>query len=101
MKKIGGDSGKANGPKVLEPLVHAIIEPKMLAKISLTDRAGKGKAKKEALSKHGSVVRLITSLCEIADITYKPEESSHDLKYAIIKYAQGKFGENGQVDSLM
>lgn len=73
----------------------------MLAKINWTGRAGKGKAKKEVLSKHGGVLRLITTLCEMADATYKPEESSYDLKYAIIKYAQGKFGENGNVGDIL
>lgn len=93
LNKIGGESGKANGSKILEPLVLAIFEPKMLNRISWTGRAASGKAKKIAISKYSNILRLITNLCEKADSTYKSEECLYDLKYKIIKYAHAKYGE--------
>lgn len=91
LQKIGGINGKAKGVKVLEPLVHAIIEPKMLANISWTGR-GKGNEKKIPMSANVNIVRLITSLCEKADSSYLPKQCKHDIVYKILKHAVSKYG---------
>lgn len=86
LTKIGGDTGDAEGGKVLEPLVHAIIAPKMLATISWSGRAGRGK-EKIPLQKYHNTVSLISSLCRKADTRYTHEKILQDVKYKILKYA--------------
>lgn len=95
LQKIGGVDGKGNGPKVLEPLVHSIVEPKMLANISWTGR-GKGNEKKIPMSSHVNIIRLITSLCEKADSSYLPEKCTRDIKYKILKYAHSKYSSKDE-----
>lgn len=99
MTKIGGEKGDANGETVLEPLIHAIIVPQMLTKISWTGRAGRGKEKKVVLSKYGNILSLITSLCELADRTYKPMECTEHIKHRVLKYAAKYLEENSSAKS--
>lgn len=100
LQKIGGVDGKGNGVKMLEPLIHAIIEPKMLANISWTGR-GKGNEKKIPMSAHVNIVRLITSLCEKADSSYLPKDCQRDIVYKILKHAVTKFGSTNHDEAMI
>lgn len=99
MKKIGGDSGFNDGANFLEPVVHAIIEPAMLAKISWTGRGSKGKKDKIPMSKYVNILALITSLCQSADTDYDHDTCINDLKKKNLKYASSKYGEESVVDA--
>lgn len=94
LTKIGGEKGNAQGAKIVEPLVHALITPKMLATISWSGRSGKGKEKKIPFSKYNNTINLITSICNKADSKYTSDECVKDIKYKILKYAQGKYGDD-------
>lgn len=96
---IGGKTGKADGAKVLEPIVCSLIDRGFWSSISWSGRAGKGKEKKIALSKYMKVVRAVCILCQKADQQYKKEQCENDIKYKIIKYAYGKNTKNNS-DSL-
>lgn len=89
---IGGCSGKAEAVKVLEPLVHSLISPKMLA---ATSWSGKGKPgeKKIPLSQYQNIIHLISTVCREADDSYTHMKCVDDLKYRILKYAVGKYAD--------
>lgn len=92
LQKIGGTN--VRGDLLIEPVYHAIIAPKFSASITWSGRAGKGKAKKIALSKYGRIVQIIASVCNKADERYTTEKCTRDLKYKVIKYSQSRFGES-------
>lgn len=91
MEKIGGNSGDADGTKIIESVYYSIFSSTFAAYISWTGRAGAGKQKKLALAKYARIVKCITSICSAADKTYNMEKCKNDLKYKVIKYAEGKF----------
>lgn len=84
----------ADGAIVLEAVVFTIIYPSFMAKITWTGRAGKGQAKKIALSKYSNVINLIFDMCYKADQSYSHKRCLEDLKYKIIKYAHSKYSNS-------
>lgn len=93
MENIGGVSGQADGAKVVEPVMHALITPTFSASITWSGRSKKN-TKKVALSKYTQIVNVITSICNKADNSYTPDDCLKDIKYKVIKHAQGKFGQS-------
>lgn len=92
LEKIGGNSGDADGSKVIESVYYAIVSLKFAASISWSGRAGVGKQKKLALNKYERIVRFIATVCSAADSTYNVEKCKNDLKHKVIKYTESKFG---------
>lgn len=97
MKNIGGSSGKGNGAKILQPIVHTIISPTFLCSISWTGR-GKGKERKIPFSIYVNIVNMITKLVTAADKNYTQVKTIEDLKYKIIKHAPAKYGTQVESD---
>lgn len=84
---IGGNSGKANGDKVVPHVTYAIISQDFLSQITWTGRAGKGMGKKVSLEKYQNIIRAIFTLCQKADQRYTLEKCRKSVIYKVIKYA--------------
>lgn len=95
LQSIGGSTGKSNGAKLLEPLVHSLITPTFLSSISWTGR-GKGKEKKIALNAYVKLLNLITVTLNKADKSYNQLKTENELKYKIIKYARTEYGDSNR-----
>lgn len=93
MTVIGGTGGNSDGTKVLEPVVHALIEPSFLPSISWTGR-GRGKEMKIALSKYTKITSMIIDVLNKADRKFDQTTTIKSLKYKIIKHAPTKYGSN-------
>lgn len=91
LTSIGGSNGKSNGSKIIELVVHSIIEPTFLPYISWSGR-GKEKDEKIALSKYSNIINLISLVMNKADKKFNQLETTKALKYKIIKYAPAKYG---------
>lgn len=84
---IGGESGTAEGDKVVGHIVHALISHVFLSDITWTGKAGKGKEKKIALEKYANIVRVIFSLCHNADRSYTLKNCQNGVIYKVLKHA--------------
>lgn len=91
LTSIGGTKGKADGLKIIESVVHSIIEPTFLPSISWSGR-GKEMGEKIALSKYLKIVNLISLVMNKADKKFNQMETTKALKYKIIKHAPAKYG---------
>lgn len=89
---IGGSRGKSNGSRIIEPVVHSVIEPAFLPSISWSGR-GREKDEKIALSKYSNIINLISLVTNKADKNFTQLDTTKALKYKIIKYAPAKFGK--------
>lgn len=98
MTEIGGTQGNSDGSKVIEAIVHTVIEPTFLPAISWTGR-GRGKEKKISLSKYTNVTKLIAEVMNKADRSFDLSKTLSCLKYKIIKHAPTKYGSNRKDDS--
>lgn len=95
---IGGTRGNSDGSKVLEPVVHALIEPNFLPSISWTGR-GRGKEVKIALSKYTRITNVITDVMNRADRKFDQTTTIKNLKYKIIKHAPTRYASNEKNDT--
>lgn len=90
--EIGGSQGKGDGAKILESVVHKVIQPAFLPKISWSGR-GRGNETKIALCQYSNVINLISIVVNRGDRKFNQGETEKCLKYKIIKYAPTRFGE--------
>lgn len=88
---IGGTRGKSNGAKVIEAVVHTLIDPAFLPAISWSGR-GRAKEEKIPLSKYSNVTNLIAEVMNKADRSFDQLKTLNSLKYKVIKYAPAKYG---------
>lgn len=91
MVQKGGRHGKADGKKVLKPVVHALISTVFLPYISWTGR-GCGKEKKISLKNYVAIISLISEVLYLADRKFDESTTLKNLKYNIIKHAPANYG---------
>lgn len=84
---IGGESGKADGDKVVLHVVHALIAKDFLSSITWTGRSGKALEQKVALMKYPNIIRVVSTLCGKADQKYGWEKVHKGIVYKVLKYA--------------
>lgn len=87
---IGGTRGKSDGTKVIEAVVHTLIDPAFLPAISWSGR-GRAKEEKIALGKYSNLTKLIAEVMNKADRSFDQLKTLNSLKYKVIKYAPAKF----------
>lgn len=85
------DDGESFGNDVLQRLIHYLISPKYLSKVSWTGR-GKGKEKKFALSACVQLINFIVATVNKIDSNYTYKKVVSEITYRILKRAPSKFG---------
>lgn len=88
---IGGTRGKSNGKKVIDAVVHSLIDPTFLPSISWSGR-GRAKEEKIALSKYTRLTKFIHEVMSKADRNFDYQKTLNVLKYRVLKYAPAKYG---------
>lgn len=89
---IGGVNGSEDGCRVLEKLVHSLIDPLFLPNVSWTGR-GKGKERKVSLCGYSHLINFIVVTVNKADTNFTEDKVNQKLKYTILKHAPSKFGK--------
>lgn len=95
VEKVGGDKGTADGFKVLDNIMRAIINPSFLPSMSWTGR-GKGKEQKIAFNGYPNLFNMITVAVMKADSQYDSTKVQEAITYEVLKRAPSKFGRKAK-----